>query len=230
MKIGVLLPTFRRGAEDALDYAERAARAGLDGVFAYDHLWPMGTPTRPSLAPFGLLAVAAKRHEQLCVGPLVARVGMVSTEHLVREFFTLESLAPGRVIAALGTGDKLSAQENAAYGLEERSANERRAMLRATHEQLSSTMPVWFGAGASATNELARRLGAPLNLWDAPIERVQSECLIGPTTWAGPAPDDVAGHLDALAHAGVTWAVFSPDTALGPLENWQSTNEVSRFS
>jgi len=138
--------------------------------------------------------------------------------------------ARGCVIAALGTGDKLSAQENAAYGLEERSPNERRAMLRATHEQLASTMPVWFGAGASATNELARSLGAPLNLWDAPIERVQSECLIGPTTWAGPAPDDVAGHLDALAYAGVTWAVFSPDTALGPLENWQSTNEVSRFS
>jgi alkanesulfonate monooxygenase SsuD/methylene tetrahydromethanopterin reductase-like flavin-dependent oxidoreductase (luciferase family) len=230
MKVGVLLPTFRRGADDALDFAERAANAHLDGVFAYDHLWPMGTPTRPSLAPFGLLAVVATRHEELCVGPLVARVGMVSTAHLVEQFRTLESLAPGRVIAALGTGDKLSAPENAAYGLEVRSADERRALLAATHEQLAPTLPVWFGAGSSTTNELARTLGATLNLWGASAARLATECVIGPTSWAGPAPDDLEEHLDALSRAGANWAIFSPDVALGPLEYWRTANEVSRFS
>ena len=114
MKLGVLLPTFRNGAEDALAFAAAAADAGVDGLFAYDHLWPMGSPTRPSLAPFPLLAAVAQRHD-VVVGPLVARVGLVGTSHLVEEYLTLERVAPSRVICALGSGDKLSAAENEAY-------------------------------------------------------------------------------------------------------------------
>ena len=40
MKLGALLPTFRNGAADALAFADRAVEAGIDGLFAYDHLWP----------------------------------------------------------------------------------------------------------------------------------------------------------------------------------------------
>ncbi len=229
MKLGVLLPTFRRGSADALDFAAQAARAQLDGVFAYDHLWPMGSPTRPSLAPFGLLSVVAQRHEELKVGPLVARVGMIATPHLVDEFLTLERLAPGRVIAALGTGDKLSAEENLAYGLSERSADDRRAMLEETYRALSPALAVWFGAGASKTNELARSLGVELNLWNAPLQRLVAECTRGPTNWAGPAPEDLAAHLDALARAGATWAIFSPDVDLSQLREWRRSNELSKF-
>ena len=61
MKLAVLLPTFRHGASDAFDAAARAVDAGLDGVFAYDHLWPMGSPQRPSLAPFPLLAAIDRK-------------------------------------------------------------------------------------------------------------------------------------------------------------------------
>ncbi|MHB8827619.1 MAG: LLM class flavin-dependent oxidoreductase, partial [Acidimicrobiales bacterium] len=158
MKIGLLLPTFEVGARHALDVAAEAAEAGLDGVFAYDHLWPMGSPTRPALAPFPVLAAVAARHE-IGVGPLVARVGLFGTAHLVETFTALEEIAPGRVIAALGTGDKLSAAENAAYGLPEYSPRERREMLGVTAAALAPLMPVWIGAGAPATNELARTLG-----------------------------------------------------------------------
>ena len=52
MNVGVLLPTFRDSAHDALATAAEAASHSLDGVFAYDHLWPMGQPERPALAPF----------------------------------------------------------------------------------------------------------------------------------------------------------------------------------
>ena len=228
MKLGVLLPTFRAGSEDALDAARVANDAGLDGVFAYDHLWPMGSPQRPSLAPFALLAAVASRYE-LVVGPLVARVGMVSTAHLVEQYLTLEHFAPGRVVAALGTGDKLSAAENEAYGLRAFDASERRALLVDTWRELHGIVPVWFGAGAKATNELAHRLGVVLNLWDASPEELARAGECGPTNWAGPAPQDLSAHLDALDASGATWAIFSPEVNVAALREWRSNREKSRF-
>ena len=221
MKLGVLLPTFRRGPDDALTFAREAAEAGLDGVFAYDHLWPMGAPERPSLAPFPLLVSVARRHEGLTVGPLVARVGLVSSERLVEQFLTMASWAPGRVIAALGTGDRLSADENAAYGLEFQSADERRALVRGVGEALRDAMPVWVGAGVEATNELARTLGAEINVWDVAPERVRELGASGPTNWAGPVPEDLFATLDALRDAGATWAVLSPQVEIARLKEWR---------
>ncbi len=221
MKLGVLLPTFRDGARDALARADEAAEAGIDGVFAYDHLWPMGSPQRPSLAPFGLLSVIARRHGDLVVGPLVARVSLVGTEHLVRQFETLHSLAPGRVIGALGTGDKLSAPENEAYGLPALSGDERRELLAAAATALSGTMPIWVGAGSEATNSLARELGATINLWDWSAPRVSSMSATGPVCWAGPAKGDLLTTLSALSDAGATWAVFAPDVSISQLHEWR---------
>ena len=227
MRLGVLLPTFEAGAEKAMLAAHAARAAGLDGVFAYDHLWPMGSPRRPALAPFPVLAAVATRYEDLVVGTLVARVGLVSTEHLVTEFATLNALAPGRVIAALGTGDHLSLAENDAYGVVRLGANERRSLLRDAAVALVGTMPVWLGAGAEATNELARDVGAVVNLWNATPEAVAAAAARGPVSWAGPASSDVALTLDALARAGSTWAVFTPQTPIEPLGEWRRRNALS---
>jgi alkanesulfonate monooxygenase SsuD/methylene tetrahydromethanopterin reductase-like flavin-dependent oxidoreductase (luciferase family) len=226
VKLGVLLPTFRRGAEDAFAFARDAEDAGLDGVFAYDHLWPMGSPERPSLAPFALLGAVARRHQNLVVAPLVARVGLVGTAHLVEQFATLERLAPGRVICALGTGDKLSAAENEAYGIAVQSPAERRALLADTAEQLIEVMPVWIGAGGEATNSLARELGAAINLWDASPEHLREIAASGPTNWAGPVPEDLAATLDALDEAGATWAVLSPQIDIRQLREWRHAREL----
>ncbi len=229
MRLGVLLPTFREAADDAFAAAQAAAAAGIDGVFAYDHLWPMGSPHRPSLAPFPLLAAVARRHEELVVGPLVARVGLVGTAHLVEQFTTLEALAPGRVIAAMGTGDKLSAPENEAYGLASLSADERRALLREAAEALAPVMPVWLGAGAEATNQLARELGVVLNVWDASVGRVRALAASGGVTWAGPVPQDLFATLGALADAGATWAIFSPEVEIGQLGEWRRAAPLSKL-
>ena len=223
MKLGVLLPTFRDGAGDALARADEAAAAGLDGVFAYDHLWPMGSPERPSLAPFALLAAIASRHEDLWVAPLVARVTLVGTEHLVRQFTTLTALAPGRVIAALGTGDHLSDDENRAYGLDSLNATARRALLLDAARALRGHVPVWIGAGGDATNELARELRVEINLWDWGAERVARMALQGPVNWAGPVPSDLPARLDDLERAGATWAVFSPDVSIDELREWRQS-------
>jgi hypothetical protein len=224
VKLGVLLPTFRNGAEDALTFAATAADAGVDGLFAYDHLWPMGSPTRPSLAPFPLLAAVAQRHD-VVVAPLVARVGLGGTSHLVEEFLTLERVAPSRVICALGAGDKLSAAENEAYDIPRRGADERRAMMAETARALRDSMPIWFGAGNEETNQAARDVGATINLWDATAQRVRDMTSTGEVSWAGPVPDDLDVTLSAVRDAGATWAIFAPDVDVEPLRQWRAQQD-----
>lgn len=221
MKLGVILPTFRDNARDALDTARHCADVGIDGVFAYDHLWPMGTPTRPSLAPFPILAAVSQRCPTLHVGPLVARVGMVGQSHLVRQFRSLASLAPGRVVAAMGTGDTKSRDELDAYGLDFSPADDRRRQLRRVADELKDEMTVWIGAGAPATNEMAWDLPVTLNVWDADVEKVRALRSRGPLTWAGPSREGLGEWLSALEAEGVDWAVLDPKVDIDVLANWR---------
>jgi len=218
IKVGVVLPSFRPTADDALDVARQADDAGIDGVFCYDHLWPMGRPDRPALAPFPLLAAVAARTTRLTVGPLVARVGMVPERVLVAELAALAALAPGRVVAALGTGDRLSAAENEAYGLPFPPAADRREELRRCVRALRRLdLPVWIGGGARATVALAEDEGVAVNLWGAPPPVVADQATRSEVTWAGTPPENSTGEIDRdlvvawvrqLADAGATWAVF----------------------
>jgi alkanesulfonate monooxygenase SsuD/methylene tetrahydromethanopterin reductase-like flavin-dependent oxidoreductase (luciferase family) len=216
-----MLPTFRGQADDALSTARAAELAGLDGVFAFDHLWPMGTPTRPALAPFPVLAAVAASCPTLTLGPLVARIGMSPTTRLLQLFATLSHLAPGRVIASLGTGDRLSEAEQLAYDLGYPTADVRRDMVRDAARELLATTPVWIGAGANATDALARELGATLNLWGVAPSVVREKGADGPVSWAGPLGDDPKATLDALAEAGATWAVASEPTAINEVKEWR---------
>jgi alkanesulfonate monooxygenase SsuD/methylene tetrahydromethanopterin reductase-like flavin-dependent oxidoreductase (luciferase family) len=227
VKVGVQLPTFRAGAADALAAAHVAATSGLDGVFAYDHLWPMGHPERPSLAPFVLLSTVGRREPDLFVAPLVARVGLVGTALLVEQFLMLDAVSPGRVIAALGTGDKLSVAENDAYGLARTNANERRSMIESAVAGLAGRLPLWVGAGAPATNALAASLGATLNFWEKPVREVADADRTVSTSWAGNPREDLEVQLDELEHAGATWAVFAPNVDVDRLGRWRSQHDDS---
>jgi alkanesulfonate monooxygenase SsuD/methylene tetrahydromethanopterin reductase-like flavin-dependent oxidoreductase (luciferase family) len=109
IRTGLVLPTFGESPDDALAVAQEAWLAGVDGFFCYDHLWPMGQPERPALAPFPILAALADLLEPRdgedgpFLGTLVARVGLAPNDVLARQFVALANLAPGRVIAGLGT-------------------------------------------------------------------------------------------------------------------------------
>ncbi len=218
IKVGVVLPSFQPTADQALAVAAEADRVGVDGVFCYDHLWPMGRPDRPALAPFPLLAAIAAGTERVAVGPLVARIGMVPDSVLLAEFAALAALAPGRVVAALGTGDRLSAAENQAYGLPFAPAAERRDDLRRCVQTLRDRgFPVWVGGGARATVALAEEEGVAINLWGASPEAVAVQAARSEVTWAGTPPQGPSGEVDddlvrdwveQLAEAGATWAVF----------------------
>lgn len=212
MKTGVILPSFRDTADEALSVARRADELGVDGVFCYDHLWPMGQPGRPALAPFPLLAAIAASTGRVTVGTLVARVGLVPDRVLLAEVDALSVLAPGRVVAALGTGDRLSAAENEAYGVPFAPTADRRASLRRCARALRARgVPVWVGGGAQQTVVVAEEEGVAVNLWAVVPELVALQARRSEVTWAGPAPQSppaVEALTAALAEAGATWAVF----------------------
>jgi alkanesulfonate monooxygenase SsuD/methylene tetrahydromethanopterin reductase-like flavin-dependent oxidoreductase (luciferase family) len=217
IRTGIILPTFRDTPDDAFEAAVTAAAAGVDGLFCYDHIWPMGQPERPALAPFPVLGALATRlgpggpH----LGTLVARVGLVPNDVLAAQFAALERLAPGRVVAGLGTGDHLSAAENLAYGIDYAPAAERRADLVALARRLAASgLTVWVAGGPAARTEEARAAGAALNLWNAEPALV-TERASGPdrleVTWAGPPPaarPTLAETVRAVDGAGASWAVF----------------------
>jgi hypothetical protein len=117
------------------------------------------------------------------------------------------------VIAGIGTGDRLSAAENHAYGVAFDDADTRRASLRdLVRAVLDLGLVAWVGDGAEATRRIAVEEGAALNVWDAAPSRVTAEAALGEVTWAGPTPP-VTGGLAAtaasVAAAGASWAVFA---------------------
>ena len=212
LRVGVVLPTFRDSLVEALGVAADAARLGIDGVFCYDHLWPMGDRSRPAFAPFPVLAHLAATHPGLTVGTLVARIGLVSDAVLEAQFRTLAYLAPGRVIAALGTGDKLNREENDAYGIAYGSADERRASLASVADSLQRVgIEVWIGGFAAATRAIAHDRDLTVNLWGVSIEELKEEAKNGPVTWAGPAPaarEALQEHLELASRANASWVVY----------------------
>lgn len=223
IRSGVVLPTFRNTPDEALAAADAAVAAGIDGLFCYDHLWPMGQPERPALAPFPLLGALAARfgpsHDGPGAGPyfgtLVARIGLVPHAVLAAEFRALARLAPGRIIAGLGTGDSLSAEENRAYGIPFHPAAQRRVEVVAlAHELASEGITVWVAGGPAGRVDEARAAGAALNVWDSDPALVTqrstgAEAL--EVSWAGPPPESapaMAETVDLMAGAGATWVVF----------------------
>jgi hypothetical protein len=134
----------------------------------------------------------------------------------------LAAVAPGRVVAAIGTGDAKSRDELEAYGLDYASADARRELVAQVARELREEMPVWIGAGAAATNELARELAVALNLWDTDLARTSELAATGAVTWAGPTREDLSAWLSGLRDAGAQWAVFAPGVDVRALANWRA--------
>jgi alkanesulfonate monooxygenase SsuD/methylene tetrahydromethanopterin reductase-like flavin-dependent oxidoreductase (luciferase family) len=152
MKVGITLPQFRDEADSALDAARRAEALGIDGVFCFDHLWPMGQPDRPALSSGPLLGALAASTSTISVGTLVARIGLLPDEVLVGVLTSLSQISEGRLIAGIGTGDHLSRAENEAFGIPFESADERRRRMAVVAARLcDGGIPVWIGGGLPKT-------------------------------------------------------------------------------
>ncbi len=222
MHVGITLPQFAERVEPALAQAQRAEALGLDGVFCFDHLWPMGRPDRPALSAWPLLGALAAETVTVTLGTLVARIGLLPDRLLETAVATVHALSGGRFVAGLGTGDHLSAPENLAFGVPYEPAPLRRQRLGEVASRLAEAdIPVWIGGGHRGTLEVARSRGLAVNLWGASADRVAALSAEGTVvTWGGPIAGDadaIAARLQELEEAGAGWAVVALPPSLDDL-------------
>jgi hypothetical protein len=238
LKVGVTLPQFRHDGEAAVAVARRAEAAGLDGVFVFDHLWPIGQRMRPALHGPTLLGALAAETERVTLGTLVARVGLVPNAVLVHTLVSLHRMTGGRLVAALGTGDSLNREENEAYGVPFAPVGDRVASLvdcccrlraagvtawvggrsRAVREAAVSDADAWNGWGMDAATFAAEAPAGTMLTWGGQVllgrTRTEADAKLRahgtrPGLVAGTL-DDLHAHLAALAGAGATWAICAP--------------------
>ena len=122
MRVGLTLPSFQPDPERVLAVASAAEQAGLDGVFAFDHLFRQrgdaaGAERRPALELLTMTAAVAAATERITVGTLVARTTLRPPAVHRAAFDTLARIAPGRIVAGLGGGDDESIAEDTAFGV-----------------------------------------------------------------------------------------------------------------
>jgi alkanesulfonate monooxygenase SsuD/methylene tetrahydromethanopterin reductase-like flavin-dependent oxidoreductase (luciferase family) len=192
MRLGVTLPQFRSEPDAALAVARTAEDAGLDGVFVFDHLWPLGQPHRPALHSYELLGAIAAETSSISVGTLVARVGLLPDAVFLHALLTLHQIAGDRLVAGLGTGDAANRDENLAYGVGYPSMAERRTRLVDCCRALSAAgVATWVGGRSAAARRMAVAGGATgWNGWGLNVALFAAEAaeLAGTgvePTWAG---------------------------------------------
>lgn len=219
MKVGLTLPQFQERHEACIEVAKQAEEAGLDGVFTFDHLWAIGRPDHPCLHGTSLLAALGAETERVRVGTLVARIGLWPDTVLEAVLATADQIASHRLVAGMGVGDRLSKDENRAYGVPFAPASERRASLaRCCRNLRRMGIETWVGGLSHETRAVGRAEADAVNLWDVgpavvagEVERPDAVAV----TWGGRvdlsgAGDVAGGVLRSLAGAGATWAVVAP--------------------
>lgn len=228
--VGTTLPQFSEDSEGALAAAVRAEALGLDGVFVFDHMWPIGRPEGAALECFTLLGAVAQETSRVRLGPLVARVGLLPDAVLVHTITTLHRQVGPRLIGAVGAGDRLSAPENLAFGLVYPPAAERLAAVQVVARGLRQAgIETWVGGRSAGIRRIAAGSADALNVWAATPDDVRTEGADVPRiTWGGQVDLGVmdtaalTGQLRAVAAAGADFAVCAPinapwDTALETL-------------
>lgn len=167
MRVGLTLPQFRDQADDAIATAVAAEAAGIDGVFVFDHLWPIGRPDRPAIASQVLLGALAVETSRVVLGPLVARVSLFPNAVLVHALATVARMVGAdRFVAGLGSGDSLNRAENEGYGVPFEPAATRLAELEDCCRRLAA-MPVttWAGGLSPMVRQIAASVAHGWNGW-----------------------------------------------------------------
>jgi alkanesulfonate monooxygenase SsuD/methylene tetrahydromethanopterin reductase-like flavin-dependent oxidoreductase (luciferase family) len=179
VRIGLTLPSFVEDPEIPLRVARAAEAAGLDGVFAFDHLW-RGDPLRrrPALECFSLLGAVAAETRRIAVGTLVARATLRPAATLAHCFDTVQRVSDGRLIAGIGSGDSHSRAENEAFGLEFGTMAERvNALHDAVRTAAGRGYPVWVGGRAAQVRSIVA-IADGWNAWGGTPEGVRSDAAL----------------------------------------------------
>ena len=171
LKYGLYLPNFGPFADPhvLVEAAERAERAGWDGLFLWDHVARPGGP--PVVDPWIALAAIASATERMRIGALVTPLARRRPWKVARETVSLDRLTRGRLVFGAGLGSAGGAQsEWAAFG-EEIDLARRAEML---DEGLAVLAGLWSGkpfsfAGTHFEVEDARFLPTPLQQPRIPV-------------------------------------------------------------
>lgn len=147
MKLGIVLPQHDAGRGELLHAAKMAEDAGLDSIWAFDNLEPK--PGFGSLLEcWSALAAAAAVTDRVTLGPLILRVTLRTPAIAAGMARSLDEIAQGRLIMALGTGDTSTREEMLRGGYPWSGFTERLAMLQTQIESLRAQaprVPVWIG-------------------------------------------------------------------------------------
>jgi alkanesulfonate monooxygenase SsuD/methylene tetrahydromethanopterin reductase-like flavin-dependent oxidoreductase (luciferase family) len=171
--LAVTLPQFSTDPGPALEASRDARRLGFGGAFVFDHLWPLGAPTRPALECWTLLAALAARAGGggFRVGTLVTRAGIRAPALVARMAATVGQVAGAPPIVGVGRGDLGNRDENLAFGLPFPGAAERTRAVEDVVAALrgplagSPAPEVWVGGTGPSGRELAGRLADAWNGW-----------------------------------------------------------------
>jgi len=239
VRIGLTLPSFVDDPEIPIAVAQAAERAGIDGVFVYDHLWRGQPPNRrPALECFALLGAVAAETERVHVGTLVARATLRPPATLANAFITADRVSGGRLLAAIGAGDSESREENEAFGLGFGSMVDRVTALHdAVRACVGRGFPVWVGGRAAQVRQIVAVADA-WNMWGSTPEAfAEGAALVreiapdAQLTWGGLARPleegavTLAERLRPYADVGATWLIVGPVDSSNP-ENAPVVAEV----
>jgi len=198
MNYGLFLAAFTSNPRGPLAVAGRAAAAGYDAVFVYDHLFPPGGPDRPSVEPFTLLSAAAAANPDLGVGVLVSRPGFRPFGILAKEAAALAHISGRPAVLGLGLGDRFGKSEHAVLGLPYPPPDERAVQLEETSLALrglfrgepwpggtvvgpvpgpllpAASAEVWFGGTSERVARVAARAANAWNGWGMALEAFEA--------------------------------------------------------
>ena len=191
LRVGITLPQFRGEAGSAISAARRAEQLGLDGVFVFDHLWPLHQPDRPALHSLTLLGALAAETSRVTLATFVARVSLLPDAVLVHTLHSLHRMVDGRrLIAGLGTGDRNNRDENLAYGVGFPSAEDRaRRLVDCCRRLRELGVATWVGGDSERARRIAADEADGWNAWGLTAERFASLAAGMPRgtdlTWGG---------------------------------------------
>ncbi|MBB1242510.1 LLM class flavin-dependent oxidoreductase [Streptomyces durbertensis] len=156
----------------ALDYAQRAERAGLHQVWVSDHLWVDVAPRDRRRSPdcWTLLAAIAATTRRIRLGSLVTPAPLREPELLAHQVSTVADLAGGRLDIGLGAG--WNAAEFAAVGRPFPATADRLASVERTAALIRAELgpmapPIWIGGKRSGILRVVARVADGWNLaWD----------------------------------------------------------------
>ncbi|NHJ49598.1 MAG: LLM class flavin-dependent oxidoreductase, partial [Asgard group archaeon] len=119
IKYGVYIANFGKGwtADDFVELAKESEKAGWDGFFLWDHLYPGDMPEANVIDPFVVLAAIASQTKKIRIGTTVTPLSRRSPWQVARETATLDHLSNGRFILGVGLGGDPK-NEFEAFGIE----------------------------------------------------------------------------------------------------------------